>query len=191
MMNTYEMEQAFTNVYGDSLMRQVAASFGCDNIERVTDKETQVKGVDYYIWKKSTTGRSIKNPVDIKIDYYDNENFAFELDQQYTGVGEKSWIEHDGNILIAYFKVAKKQVWIYKLSDLQDFMNSNLFNKRTTFETNRVVNGKKGHFKNFRYTELPLHHVVDVSLFYNPFTDDKTLLQTKSSLLDAVLYKDN
>lgn len=190
-MNTYEQEQAFTNVYGDSLMRQVAASFGCDNIERVTDKETQVKGVDYYIWKKSTTGRSIKNPVDIKIDYYDNENFAFELDQQYTGVGEKSWIEHDPNIYIAYFKVAKKQVWIYKLSDLKDFMNSSLFKNRATFETNRTVNGKKGHFKNFRYTELPLHHVVDVSLFYNPFTDDKTLLQTKSSLLDAVLYKDN
>lgn len=189
-MNTYEKEKAFTDVYGNSLMRQVALSFGCDNIKRVEDYETQIKGVDYYIWR-SSNGRSIKNPVDIKIDYYDNENFAFELDQQYTGVGEKSWIEHDGNIWIAYFKVAKKQVWIYKLSDLQNFMNSSLFKNRATFETNRVVNGKKGHFKNFRYTELPLHHVVDVSLFYNPFTDDKTLLQTKSSLLDVVLYKDN
>lgn len=190
-MNTYEQEQAFTNVYGDALMRQVAASFGCDNIERVTDKETQVKGVDYYFWKKSTTMRSVKNPVDIKIDYYDNENFVFELDQQYTGVGEKSWIEHDGNIWIAYFKVSKKQVWIYKLSDLQDFMNSGLFKNRVAFETNRTVKGKKGHFKNFRYTELPLHHVVDVSFFYNPFTDDKALLQTKSGLLDSVLYRDN
>lgn len=186
-MNTYEKEKAFTDVYGNSLMRQVAISFGCDNIKRVEDYETQIKGVDYYIWR-SSNGRSIKNPVDIKIDYYDNENFAFELDQQYTGVGEKSWIEHDGNIWIAYFKVAKKQVWIYKLSDLQDFMNSSLFKNRLTFETNRTVNGKKGHFKNFRYTELPLHHVVDVSLFYNPFTDDRTLLETKESLPDDNLY---
>ena len=190
-MNTYEQEQAFTDRYGVSLMRQVAVSFGCDNIERVTDRETQIKGVDYYIWKKSTGIRSIKNPVDIKIDYYDNENFAFELDQQYEGVGEKSWIEHSGDIWIAYFKVSLKQVWIYKLSDLQNFMNSSLFKNRATFETNRTVNGKKGHFKNFRYNELPLHHVVDVSLFYNPFTDDRTLLQTKSSLSDEVLYKEN
>lgn len=189
-MNTYDKEKAFTDVYGDSLMRQVAASFGCDNVERVEDRDTQIKGVDYYIWKASS-GRSIKMPVDIKIDYYRNENFAFELDQQYAGVGEKSWIEHDGDIWIAYFKVAKRQVWVYKLSDLQTFMNKPLFLSRATFETNRTVNGKAGHFKNFRYDELPLHHIVDVSMFYNPFTDDKTLLETKSSVSESELYKWN
>ena len=48
-MNTYEKEQAFTDRYGDSLMRQIAASFGCTGFSRVTDKETQVQGVDYFM----------------------------------------------------------------------------------------------------------------------------------------------
>ena len=185
-MNTYDIEQAFTDVYGESLMQSIAKSFGCQNIERVLDRENQIQGVDYWMWKSGP--RSIKQAVDLKIDYYENENVAFELYQQYQGEGEKSWVEHNGDIWVAYFKVSKRQVWIYKTSDLKKFMETDLFNKRKTFETIRAVNGKKGAFKNFRYNELPLHHIVDVSLFYNPFTADKTLLRTKSSMRDFDLY---
>lgn len=187
MMNTYEREQAFTDRYGEALMRQIAYSFGCTKYQRVTDKETQVQGVDYFMWKDGCI-RTIKQKVDLKIDYYENMNAVIELDQQYTGVGEKSWIEHDGDIWVAYFKVAQRCVYIYKTSDLQKFMETETFKKRKTFETNRKVNGKAGHFKNFLLDELPIHHVVNIEMFYNPFEYDKELLNTKVSLLDGVLY---
>ena len=188
-MNTYEQEQAFTDRYGDSIVNAIAKSFGCQHIRRVTEKEEQIQGVDYWIWKDAQNAgvRTIKNPIDLKIDYYENENFAFELDQQYTGIGEKSWIEHNGNIYVAYVKIYLKQVWIYKTEDLQKFMNTDCFKCRKVFETNRTVNGKAGHFKNFRLDELPVHHVVDVSFFYNPFVSDN-LLNTKESLPDWKLY---
>lgn len=187
-MNTYENEQAFTDRYGNSLVGMIARSFGCQHFERVTDRETQIQGVDYWIWKDQTPGRRcIKTPIDLKIDYYENENFAFELDQQYSGVGEKSWIEHNGNIYVAYVKIALRQVWIYKTEDLQKFMNTDCFKCRKVFETNRTVNGKAGHFKNFRLDELPVHHTIDVSFFYNPFEADN-LLKTKPSMSDSKLY---
>lgn len=187
-MNTYEREQAFTDRYGDSLVASIAQSFGCCHLSRVTDRETQIKGIDYYIWKDPMPGkRGIKIPLDLKIDYYENNNFAMELDQQYTGIGEQSWIYHNGNIYVAYVKVALRQVWIYKTEDLQAFMNTDCFKERRIFETNRTVNGKAGHFKNFRLDELPVHHIVDVSFFYNPFEADN-LLATKPSMPDYKLY---
>ena len=187
-MNTYETEQAFTDRYGDSLMRCIAASFGLSNFSRVTDKETQIQGVDYWMWKSAP--RSIKQAVDLKIDYYENENVAFELYQQYEGKGEESWVHHNGDIWVAYVKLAKRQVWIYKTADLQMFMESETFKRRKEFKTNREVNGKKGAFKNFRFNELPIHHIVSIEMFYNPFENDK-LLETKKSLLDNVLYMNN
>lgn len=186
-MNTYNAEQEFTDKYGDILMRCVANSFYDKfNIERVTDKETQVKGVDYFFWKQ-TDGRVIKQKADIKIDYYVNDNFALELTQQYTGVGEQSWLWHDGDIYIVYFKVCKRRAYIYKLSDLQEFTKTDLFKNRKSMKTIRTVNGKAGLFKNFRLDELPLHHTVNIDLMYNPFESDP-LLETKRSLPDSYLY---
>lgn len=185
-MNEYEREQAFTDRYGEALMNKVAASFGCNNIERVVDRDTQIRGVDYFIWK--TAIRSIKQEVDIKIDHYNNHNFAFELSSQYNGIGEASWVEHDDNIWIAYFKVALKKVYIFKLRDLKEFRNSDVFAERKIVETNYKINGKPATFKNFRLDELPVHHIVDVELFYNPFTDDKNLLDVKESWPDSKLY---
>ncbi len=185
--NTYDLEKTFTDRYGDILMRQVAASFyDTYDIERVIDKETQVKGVDYYFWKDAP-GRFIKQKADIKIDFYENNNFALELSQQYQGIGEQSWLWHDGDIYIVYFKVFKRRAYIYKLSDLQEFTKTDLFKNRKEMKTIRTVNGKPGIFKNFRLDELPLHHIVDISLMVNPFeTDD--LLKTKRSLPDSYLY---
>lgn len=187
-MNTYEQEQALTDKYGTIIMNQIAASFW-DNfkIERVTDKETQVKGVDYWMWK-NTDGRCIKVPVDIKFDFYENSNFAMETHQQYSGIGEQSWVHHSGDIYVAYFKIFQRKVYLIKTSDLQDFMNTDLYKNRKVFETNRKVNGKAGGFKNFLFSELPIDRIIPISLMTNPFeTDD--LLKTKSSLFDAILYR--
>ena len=185
-MTEYDKEQAFTDRYGDALMRTVAASFGCNNIERVTDRDTQIRGVDYYMWRSAP--RSIKQEVDIKIDHYANNNFVFECTQQYNGIGEASWAEHNDDIWIAYFKIALKKVYIFRLGDLKAFRNSDVFAERKLFETNIRINGKPATFKNFRLEELPIHHVVDVELFYNPFTDDRSLLEVKESLSDIQLY---
>lgn len=187
-MNTYEAEQAVTDKYGDAIMCQVAASFYDKfKIERVFDKETQVSGVDYFLCKDAP-GRCIPQKVDIKYDYYANHNFAFELDQQYNGIGEQSWIEHDDDIWIVYFKIYLRKAYVFRTKDLKDFRNTNLFKLRTVFETNRKVNGKPGHYKNFRLDELPIHHVVDISLMVNPFENDH-LLDTKKSWKDEELYK--
>jgi hypothetical protein len=190
VMNTYEQEQALTDKYGTLIMNQIASSFYDKfKIERVTDKETQVKGVDYFFWK-DTNERVIKQKIDLKFDYYENENFAFETHQQYTGIGEQSWIHHDGDIWVAYFKIYQRKVYLIKTADLQDFMNTDLYKNRKVFETNRKVNGKAGGFKNFRFEELPVDRIIKVDLAVNPFeTDD--LLRTKSSLFDAVLYRNN
>lgn len=190
MMNTYDVEQQFTDKYGTMLMNQVAQSF-YDKfvIERVVDKETQISGVDYFFWKQ-TEGRCIKQKADIKIDFYENDNFAFELTQQYQGIGEQSWLWHDGEIWIVYFKLCKRRAYIYKLSDLQEFTKTNLFKNRKSMKTIRTVNGKPGTFKNFKLDELPLHHTVDISLMINPFETDK-ILETKKSLPDEALYTNN
>ena len=189
-MNTYEQEQALTDKYGTVIMNQVAATFYdkfC--IERVTDRDTQINGVDYYFWK-DTDGRVIKQKVDIKFDYYENNNFALETHQQYEGVGEQSWVHHDGDIWVAYFKIAQRKVYLIKTSALQEFMNTDLYKNRKVFETNRKVNGKSGGFKNFRFEELPVDRIIKIELLINPFESD-VLLKTKSSLLDSVLYRDN
>lgn len=187
-MDTYDHEQALTDKYGTTIMNQVAATFYdkfC--IERVTDKETQIKGIDYYFWK-DTNERVIKQKVDIKFDFYENSNFAYETHQQYEGVGEQSWIHHDGDIYIAYFKIFQRKVYLIKTSALQEFMKTSLYKNRKVFETNRKVNGKAGGFKNFRFDELPVDRIIPISLMVNPFESDN-LLTTKSSLLDAVLYQ--
>lgn len=187
-MDTYSQEQALTDKYGTTLMNQIAATFYDKfKIERVTDKETQIKGIDYYFWK-DTDERVIKQKVDIKFDFYANNNFACETWQQYSGVGEQSWIHHDGDIYIAYFKIYQRKVYLIKTSALQEFMNTDLYKNRKIFETNRKVNGKAGGFKNFRFEELPVDRIIPISLMANPFENDK-LLTTKNSLLDAVLYQ--
>lgn len=186
-MNTYDNEQLFTDKYGDILMRQVAASFFDKfGIERVTDRETQIAGVDYYFWKQAD-GRTIKQKADIKLDFYENNNLALETSQQYSGIGEQSWLWHDGEIWIVYFKLYKRRAYIYKLSDLQEFAKTDLFKNRKSMKTIRTVNGKAGTFKNFKLDELPLHHTVNIDLMYNPFEQDP-LLKTKQSLPDYKIY---
>lgn len=189
-MNTYEQEQALTDKYGTLIMNQIASSFYDKfKIERVTDKETQVQGVDYFFWK-DTNERVIKQKVDLKFDFYQNSNFAFETHQQYEGIGEQSWIHHDRDIWVAYFKIYQRKVYLIKTSELQNFMSTDVYKNRKVFETNRKVNGKSGGFKNFRFEELPIDRIIKVDLAVNPFeTDD--LLKTKSSLFDAVLYRNN
>ena len=189
-MNTYETEQALTDKYGTLIMNQIASSFYDKfKIERVTDKETQVKGIDYFFWKQAE-GRCIKQKVDLKFDFYENSNFAFETHQQYTGIGEQSWTYHDGDIYVAYFKIYQRKVYLIKTSALQEFMKTDLYKNRKMFETNRKVNGKSGGFKNFMFSELPVDRIIKIDLAVNPFeTDD--LLKTKSSLLDSVLYMNN
>lgn len=190
MMNTYEHESALTDKYGTVIMNNIAATFYDKfKIERVTDKETQVKGVDYFFWK-DTEGRAIKHKVDLKFDFYENNNMAFEEYQQYSGVGRESWVHHDGDTLVAYFKIAQRKVYLMKTSALQEFMETEIYKKRKLFETNRKVNGVAGGFKNFRFDELPVDRIIKIELMINPFESD-VLLKTKSSLLDAVLYKDN
>lgn len=190
MMNTYEQEQALTDKYGTVLMNQIAATFFDKfHIERVTDKETQVQGVDYFFWK-DTEVRAIKHKVDLKFDFYENNNMVIEEYQQYQGVGEQSWVHHDSDIWVAYFKIAQRKVYLIKTSALQEFMETETYKKRKMFETNRKINGKAGGFKNFRFDELPVDRIIKVELMINPFESD-ALLKTKSSLLDAVLYKDN
>lgn len=188
-MNTYEAEQALTDKYGDVVVSQIAATFWDGfKVERVTDRETQIKGVDYYMWK-DVAGRSIKVPVDIKFDYYENRNIVLEEYQQYEGKGEESWIHHSGDIYVAYFKISQRKVYLMKTSDLQKFIETETYKKRKLFNTNRTVNGKKGGFRNFRPDELPVDRIIPISLMINPFENDK-LLETKSSLIDAVLYRD-
>lgn len=189
-MDTYEHEQLLTDKYGTTLMNQIAATFYDKfKIERVTDKETQIKGIDYYFYK-DTNERVIKQKVDLKFDFYENSNFAFETHQQYAGVGEQSWIHHDGDIYIAYFKIYQRKVYLIKTSALQEFMNTDLYKNRKVFETNRKVNGKAGGFKNFMFSELPVDRIIKIDLMVNPFESDD-LLTTKSSLLDNVLYRNN
>lgn len=190
MMNTYDHEQALTDKYGNVIMNNIAATFYDKfKIERVTDKETQVKGVDYFFWK-DTEGRAIKHKVDLKFDFYENNNMVLEEYQQYSGVGEQSWVHHDGDIWVAYFKIAQRKVYLMKTSELQEFMKTETYKKRKMFETNRKVNGKAGGFKNFMFSELHVDRIIKIDLMVNPFESDK-LLETKSSLMDAVLYKDN
>lgn len=186
-MTTYETEQAFTDRYGTMLMNQVAASFYDKfNIERVTDKETQIAGVDYFFWKQ-TEGRVIKQKADVKIDFYENDSFVWELYQQYQGVGRESWINHSSDIWIVYFKVYKRKAFLIKISDLIKFSETELFKKRKVFNTVRKVNGNAGGFKMFRFSELPIDRIVNIDLSYNPFEQDP-LLKTKQSLPDYKIY---
>lgn len=190
-MDTYSQEQALTDKYGTTIMTQVATTF-YDKfyIERVLDKETQIKGIDYFFWKDAANERVIRQKVDIKFDFYENSNMVFEEWQQYSGVGEQSWIHHDGDIWICYFKIYQRKVYLIKTSALQEFMNTDLYKNRKIFETNRKVNGRAGGFKNFRFEELPVDRIIKIDLMVNPFESDD-LLTTKSSLLDSVLYRDN
>ena len=186
----YTLEQEFTDKYGDSLMKQVAYSFfGKDyKYERVTDRELQISGVDYFVYNDNplNTSRIIKQKIDLKIDRYKNDNFAFELCQQYSGKGEESWIQHDGRIYIVYFKLYTREAYIYRLPDLKNFMNTDTFKNRKTFETKSHLNGKHGQFKNFRLDELSIHHVVKIDL---PLIFGDRCLELKESLPNYKLYE--
>ena len=187
-MNTYEQEQALSDRYGIIIMNQIAATFYdkfC--IKRVTDRETQLKGVDYFFFKKTANEQVTKQKVDLKFDYYENENFVFETHQQYTGIGEQSWVYHDRDILVAYFKIYQRKVYLMKTSDLQDFMNTDTYKNRKVFETTRKVNGKSGGFKNFKFEEIPVDRIIKIDLAVNSFETDN-LLKTKPSFSDEVLY---
>lgn len=188
MMNTYEQESYITDKYGTVIMNHIAATFYDKfKIERVTDKDTQVKGVDYFFWK-DTEGRAIKHKVDLKFDFYENDSLVYELYQQYSGVGRESWVHHDPDILVAYFKICKRKAYLIQLKDLIKFSETELFKKRKTFNTVRKVNGNTGGFKMFRFSELPIDRIVNISLMADPFNTDY-LLTTKKSLPDYKIYE--
>lgn len=193
-MNTYTIEQMITDKYGDKIIGAIARSyFDKYATERVTDRETQIAGIDYFFWRtdaRENNTRAVKYKIDLKLDFYENNNFALELYQQYSGIGEQSWVHHDPDIIIGYYKVYLRKCFLIKLADLQEFMKTDTFKKRRTFYTNRQINGKAGGFKNFSMDELPVMKVIDIQLTNGPFDID-SLLETRPSLPASVLYKNS
>lgn len=190
MENTYLKEQELTDRFGDMIFSLLRNYFNYTDYERVTDKERQVAGIDFILERKSPdnpNARVLKKECDLKFDFYDNENFVYELTQQYSGIGEKSWVEHNDNIWIAYYKLSQHKIYMIQLKTLKEWAESSeVFKNRLENVTNRKVDGKAGTFKNFRLSEIPWEYEIPANHLALYIKEP-----LKESWPDSELYKDN
>lgn len=168
MNNEYKTEQELTDQYGDAIIDAISNHI----YTRCYQKEEQIKGADYLFPRR----------IDIKFDYYDNENIVIEDSNAQWKDHPESWLWHgDDSDIVCYVKMAKSAAIIFSKKELREFTETERYKRRVEIR----ARNSQTIFKNFRLNEIDdsRRHVIVLS-------NVKFNIVPKVSN-DAFIYKDN
>lgn len=137
MNNEYLTEQELTDRYGDMIMKKVATSV----YKRCCSKDEQIKGADYLFPRR----------IDLKFDYYDNDNVIIEDYNAQWKDHTESWLWHgDPSDMVCYVKMARSVLILFSKEELREFANTEVYSNRIPIK----ARSSETLFKNFRYGEI-------------------------------------
>ena len=136
-MNEYKKEDELTSLYGDAIIDAISNHI----YTRCYLKEEQVKGADYLFPRR----------VDLKFDYYDNNNIVIEDYNSQWKEHPESWLWHgDDSDIVCYVKMAKSTAIIFSKKELREFTETERYKKRVSIKSKT----SQTTFKNFRQPEI-------------------------------------
>ena len=168
MYNEYETEQELTDRYGDAIIDAISNHI----YTRCYLKEEQIKGADYLFPRR----------VDLKFDFYKNDNIVIEEYNSQWKDHPESWVFHgDDSDIVVYVKMAKSVAIIFTKEELREFTKTEKYKRRIGIKARNSCTV----FKNFRLNEIDdsRRHVIVLS-------NVKFNIVPKVSN-DAFIYKDN
>lgn len=136
-MNEYKTEQELTDLYGDAIIDTISNHI----YTRCYQKEEQIKGADYLFPRR----------IDLKFDYYDNENIVIEDYNSQWKEHPESWLWHgDPSDIVVYVKMSKSIAIIFTKEELREFTKTDAYKKRIGIKARNSCTV----FKNFRLPEI-------------------------------------
>ena len=136
-MNEYKTEQELTDRYGDAIIDAIVKHI----YTRCYQKEEQIKGADYLFPRR----------VDLKFDYYKNDNIVIEDYNSQWEAHKESWVFHgDDSDIVCYVKMAKSIAIIFTKYELREFTKTETYKKRIEIKARNSCTV----FKNFRLPEI-------------------------------------
>src|SRR5574344_1809329 len=137
MYNEYKTEQELTDHYGDAIIDAIAKHI----YTRCYQKEEQIKGADYIFPRR----------VDLKFDYYKNDNIVIEDSNAQWKEHNESWVWHgDDSDIVVYVKMCASIAIIFTKKELREFTQSDAYKKRIGIKARNSCTV----FKNFRLPEI-------------------------------------
>ena len=167
-MDEYKKEDELTSLYGNEIIDAISNHI----YTRCYQKEEQIKGADYLFPRR----------VDLKFDYYKNDNIVIEDYNSQWEAHKESWVFHgDDSDIVCYVKMAKSIAIIFTKYELREFTKTETYKKRIEIKARNSCTV----FKNFRLNEIDdsRRHVIVLS-------NVKFNIVPKVSN-DAFIYKDN
>src|SRR5574344_893406 len=136
-MNEYKKEDELTSLYGNAIIDAIAKHI----YTRCYLKEEQIKGADYVFPRR----------VDLKFDYYDNENVVIEDSNAQWKEHKESWVFHgDESDIVVYVKMCASIAIIFTKKELREFTKTETYKKRISIK----AKNSQTTFKNFRLPEV-------------------------------------
>ena len=136
-MNEYKKEDELTSLYGNAIIDAIAKHI----YTRCYLKEEQIKGADYIFPRR----------VDLKFDYYANENIVIEDSNAQWKEHQESWVWHgDPSDIVVYVKMSKSVAIIFTKEELREFTKTETYKKRIGIK----AKNSQTTFKNFHLNEI-------------------------------------
>ena len=136
-MNEYKTEQELTDRYGDAIIDAIAKHI----YTRCYQKEEQIRGADYLFPRR----------IDIKFDYYKNDNIVIEDYNSQWDEHPESWLFHgDPSDIVVYVKMAKSVAIIFTKKELIEFTKTETYKRRIGIKARNSCTI----FKNFHLNEI-------------------------------------
>src|SRR5574344_1809121 len=136
-MNEYKKEDELTSLYGDAIIDAIAKHI----YTRCYLKEEQIKGADYVLPRR----------VDLKFDYYKNDNIIIEDYNPQWKEHNESWVFHgDESDIVVYVKMCASIAIIFTKKELREFTKTETYKKRISIK----AKNSQTTFKNFRLPEI-------------------------------------
>src|SRR5574344_1775760 len=136
-MNEYKKEDELTSLYGDAIIDAIANHI----YTRCYQKDEQVKGADYLFPRR----------VDLKFDYYKNDNIVIEDSNAQWKEHNESWVWHgDDSDIVVYVKMCASIAIIFTKEELREFTKTETYKKRIGIK----AKNSQTTFKNFRLPEI-------------------------------------
>src|SRR5574344_1215693 len=136
-MNEYKKEDELTSLYGDAIIDAIAKHI----YTRCYLKEEQIKGADYVFPRR----------VDLKFDYYKNDNIIIEDYNSQWKDHPESWVFHgDDSDIVVYVKMCASIAIICTKEELREFTKTETYKKRIGIK----AKNSQTTFKDFRLPEV-------------------------------------
>lgn len=142
------------NFFGDRIV----------SLEQITDKERQVKGIDYIVKYKNWKGEIEEKKIDTKIHHYDSEIFVFEFDDDRPNYQNRTWgsAEKETDLLFWIIPGCNKYA-VYSEDSLKEFRNSTNWCWYNNEEFMNVKHFNYGKYIGKTYNKwLPINFTVEI-----------------------------